>query len=96
MVCVRGGKKRVTGEATRTIKCNCPFKVTGQKLINGLWKASLTYAVDNQSSNKRFYCSRKTVDRDTKNRGDYKFVVLVTSIAIVLFLKIVVVFTVLV
>ena len=36
MVCLRWGKKRITGEATRTIKCNCPFKVTSQKLIYGL------------------------------------------------------------
>ena len=47
MVCVRGGKKRATSEATITIKCNCPFKVTCLKLINGLWKASLTNAVHN-------------------------------------------------
>ena len=41
MVCVRGGKKIVTCEATRTIKRNCPF------IINGLWKSLLTNAVHN-------------------------------------------------
>ena len=41
MVCVRGGKKIVAYEATRTIKRNCPF------IISGLWKSLLTNAVHN-------------------------------------------------
>ena len=31
LICVRGGRQRDKCEATRTIKCNCPFKVTGRK-----------------------------------------------------------------
>jgi hypothetical protein len=40
--CIRGGKYRDRGNPTRTIKCNCPFKITGRKLADSLWKPTLT------------------------------------------------------
>ena len=47
LICVRGGRQRDKGEATRAIKCYCPFKGTGQKQQSGRWHAFLTNAIHN-------------------------------------------------
>ena len=63
LVCVKGGRQRnvvsVAGEggaaeasktrttSSKTIKCNCPFKLTGRKQKNGLWKAMFTNKIHN-------------------------------------------------
>jgi hypothetical protein len=39
--CIRG-RNRDSINPTRTIKCNCPFKITGRKVADGQWKPSLT------------------------------------------------------
>ena len=47
LYCIRGRKQPDSGNPTRTIKCDCPFKITGRKLSDGQWKPSLTNPLHN-------------------------------------------------
>lgn len=47
LICVRGGRERANGEQNRTIKCNCPFKITARKQKDERWKATLTNGFHN-------------------------------------------------
>ena len=47
LICVRGGRQRLNDQASRTIKCDCPFKITCRKQKDQRWKVSLTNAFHN-------------------------------------------------
>jgi hypothetical protein len=47
--CVMGGRKKKTEERTRTIKCDCPFKLTSRLQKNGKWNAILTNKFHNHA-----------------------------------------------
>jgi len=38
LIFVRGGRKDGRGKCQRTIKCDCAFKLTGRKQMDGQWE----------------------------------------------------------
>ena len=68
LIGVRVGRQSATGEATRSMKFNCPFMVTGQERKDGLQNIIDRFN-SYPCSNDRFYSLEKPVGRCTKIGG---------------------------
>jgi hypothetical protein len=86
-LCIMGGRQKLNANPMRTIKCDCPFKISGRRQKTGKWKALLTNSEHNHPAIDAFSVSQgRAISEDLKDNVIRLHNCLVTPRQIVSFL----------